>query len=85
MRTSAPSLKVRKADPTPTVVTTLQPTVHAMDAAPSSGVCAACDRTWDTSDLSEDANGDPVCSDCLQLHAGLDDRAEHRAYMFAGR
>jgi len=44
------------------------------------GVCTACTRTWPVSDLSEDGNGDLVCCDCHQLHAALDDRAEHRAY-----
>jgi len=39
------------------------------------GVCAACSRTWDVSDLSEDGNGDPLCCDCHQLHAALTDRA----------
>jgi hypothetical protein len=63
-----------------TAVTTMPPTVHAMDAAPTSGVCSRCDRTWPESDLSEDVNGDPVCCDCHQLHAALDDRAEYRAY-----
>ena len=43
-------------------------------------ICAACDRTWPESDMSEDGNVDPVCCDCRQLHAALDDRAEYRAY-----
>ena len=65
MKTSAPSLKVRKVE-----------LVQLAQVA----ICAACDRTWDVSELSEDGNGDPTCSDCLQLHASLDDRAEYRAY-----
>jgi len=62
MKTSAPSLKVKK--------------VVLVETA----LCAACSRSWDVSDLSPDANGDATCVDCQQLHAAMDDRAEHRAY-----
>ena len=62
MKTSAPSLKVKR--------------VVLVETA----LCAACSRAWPESDLSDDANGDPTCVDCHQLHAAMDDRAEHRAY-----
>lgn len=48
------------------------------------GVCARCERPWPESDLSEDADGDPVCCDCHASDPG-DDRAAHRAYAYAGR
>ena len=53
---------------------------HASVVQPAEGECVRCERSWPESDLSEDGNGDPVCSDCLQLHASQDDRAEYRAY-----
>ncbi|QMU78862.1 hypothetical protein GXW83_27345 [Streptacidiphilus sp. PB12-B1b] len=51
---------------------------------PTTGVCARCERTWPEADLSDDANGDPVCCDCHASDPG-DDRAEYRAYAHAGR
>ncbi|MHA6762037.1 hypothetical protein [Streptacidiphilus sp. PAMC 29251] len=54
--------------------------VKAVVVAPETGVCATCDRAWDVSDLGEDGNGDAQCTDCASVSAGLDDRAEHRAY-----
>jgi hypothetical protein len=83
MKQSAPSLKVHKAE-TSTVVTTVQPTVYAVNAEPTTGACARCDRTWPLSDLSEDGNGDPVCCDCHASDPG-DDRAAHRDYAYSGR
>lgn len=91
MKTSAPSLKVHKADLTSVaqqdtqaeiskVVTTLEPA----PAEPTSGACARCTRTWDLSDLSPDGNGDQVCCDCHASDPG-DDRAEYRSYAHAGR
>ena len=82
MKSSAPSLKVHKAEIS-TVVTAVQPTVYAVNAEPTTGACARCDRTWPLTDLSEDANGDAVCCDCHASDPG-DDRAEYRSYTYAG-
>lgn len=50
---------------------------------PVTGVCVRCEGTWDLSDLSEDGNGDPVCTDCHSSDTSADDAHAARSY-YAG-
>ncbi|MHA6761842.1 hypothetical protein [Streptacidiphilus sp. PAMC 29251] len=50
---------------------------------PATGDCARCGRTWDLADLSEDGNGDTVCTDCHSTDSTAADAHAARSY-YAG-
>jgi hypothetical protein len=91
MKSSAPSLKVRKVIETSTVVMTVQPTVHPMDGAPTSTdphrlcvrrSCDGCGIEADECDLRQDLDRDEwECEGCADSPS---DAAEYRRYTYAG-